>query len=364
MKITSATLNKYNANSRGNNAPDCVKRAISIAFDLPYNEISKMLLEKAGSRKVWNIPSVYRQVIKQLGGSEFKPLQQGSTGLELDDVTLDEFADVYADPNKTYILEVGKSYPKPNHLVTVRNGEIWDSWDSRNRIVCKYCTLSDSVQHKALTNIKEDFEELLEDHAREVLQKQATDYLNKHGMEGWIGLESYNFKDYRIDTRWKLTLPADDFIPKNRVYKIVIPLVFEPTMTKEQAVEYINKTGKQKMYDRMWTIKENEKKVFDEAMMAAQLGTKDDNMKHLYVTPQEEKFINTLPGWVRPLIEFISIDRPNQYSDSYSIKLRPLHNDDRHGKLIYLTAYDADTLREYIDTYKRTGDVEGVDYFD
>lgn len=45
MKVNSATLVEYNANDRGKNAPDCVKRAISMAFSIPYSEVSKALRE-------------------------------------------------------------------------------------------------------------------------------------------------------------------------------------------------------------------------------------------------------------------------------------------------------------------------------
>ena len=43
MKISSATLVDYNANDRGNYAPDCVKRAISMAFSKQYSQVAKDL---------------------------------------------------------------------------------------------------------------------------------------------------------------------------------------------------------------------------------------------------------------------------------------------------------------------------------
>ena len=45
-KIESAELVRYNANSSGKMSPDCVKRALSLAFDVPYSQIAKMLNEE------------------------------------------------------------------------------------------------------------------------------------------------------------------------------------------------------------------------------------------------------------------------------------------------------------------------------
>ena len=46
--ISSADYVNYNANSRGNNVGDCVKRALSMAFDMDYNQTSKELNELVG----------------------------------------------------------------------------------------------------------------------------------------------------------------------------------------------------------------------------------------------------------------------------------------------------------------------------
>lgn len=362
IKVQSATLNKYNANSGGRSSPDCVKRAISIAFDLPYVEVSKLLNAKMKekNRQFWNIEPVYQPVIQDLGGSSFEWVQnkEGSPKYP----TVDEFADDYAEPGKTYILEVGKKAPRSTHLVTIRNKEIWDSWDCRQWEVCKVSELSDSVSHKEITNIKDSFEDLFENVVQDALQGQAVAFLNKHGYENYtFGLNTYKFNNYRIDTVWKLTLPEKSIVPK-RIYNIRVNLVFEPTMTEGEAVNYINKVGKQRMYDRLWTIDKNEASLKEEAEMRQAAGVENTRM---ILTKEEDRFLNTLPGWARALITWVDVDQPGKYSDSYQITMWTLPDDTLHEKMKFrLRAYNADEIREYLDVYKKSFEIEGIDYYD
>ena len=48
MRILSAEYRKYNANSRDDYVGDCVRRAISLAFGMDYNQVNKDLLRLGG----------------------------------------------------------------------------------------------------------------------------------------------------------------------------------------------------------------------------------------------------------------------------------------------------------------------------
>ena len=150
LSVNSATVEKYNANNRGKNVGDCVKRAMSLAFDTPYSEISKLLNAKMKElRKTkWNSLKVFVPVMEELGAT-------GKTNMSGDPITLEEWVDQEADPNKTYILLVGKKPGWTDHLVCVRDGKIWDSWDSRGRYITTYWVVKDSVSHKEFTDIKD-----------------------------------------------------------------------------------------------------------------------------------------------------------------------------------------------------------------
>ena len=85
--IESADYIYYNANSRGKDTRDCVKRALSMAFDVSYDEISKELLSTARrlQKSQWNVYSVFNEVIKQHGGKEHPKLSQPLTVSEFVD---------------------------------------------------------------------------------------------------------------------------------------------------------------------------------------------------------------------------------------------------------------------------------------
>ncbi len=95
MKVYSAQLERYNANSRGKSVSDCVNRAISLAFDTPYSEVNKLLNQKMKEKREssWKISSVYGKVIEDLGGRELDVASEMPSGL-----TVAEFVDDYAMP--------------------------------------------------------------------------------------------------------------------------------------------------------------------------------------------------------------------------------------------------------------------------
>lgn len=123
-----------------------------------------------------------------------------------------------------------------------------------------------------------------------------------------------------------------------------------------------SKTGKQRAYDRMWTINEQEKKLREAAEIEQQLGHAEEG--NLWMTEQEERFVNTLPGWVKPLIMDVQIQEPGKYTDSYRLKVRKLPSDNIHpdDKYFYFEGETAADIREMLKEYKDNGRVEGVDY--
>lgn len=114
--VEAATYKKYNANTRGTNTGDCVKRSLSMAFDISYNEVGKELnaIMKETRFKEWNVAPVFEKFITDHGGSgRIAPPEKG--------LLLDDWVDEYATTG-TYVVETGS---KPcgvgggNHLVCV-----------------------------------------------------------------------------------------------------------------------------------------------------------------------------------------------------------------------------------------------------
>ena len=123
MNIEAATLKYYNANNRGNRTSDCVKRALSLALDISYTDISKLLNAEMHRQHedAWNYPNVYGKVAKDLGCSDW--IYDGVTN-ENGRMKLDEFVDTVLDPNQTYLVHTGRSASVRDHIVCVRDGKI------------------------------------------------------------------------------------------------------------------------------------------------------------------------------------------------------------------------------------------------
>lgn len=353
-QVKSAELVRYNANNRGTNSPDCVKRAISMAFDLPYSEVTKLLNNKMHEVRArrWNTFRVFEPVIKELGGTSLIPID--------DLITVDEFADNIAEPDKAYLLLTGKTYGKNTHMVCILDKKIWDSWDSKDYIVNGYYVVK-TTNRKPVTDILSKLDQLRKDYVYPVLSDEIFKYADKQKWDCIMTLSKSTTTNYQIKSKFVLAFSATEQIPKERSYKIEIVLVFQPTMTEDEAIEFIKKTGKQRAYDRMWAIKEQEKKLVEEYKVRSQMDAESKD-SDLWLDKREQRFFNSLPGWVRPLITYISIDAPGQFHNSYEVRIRPLPGDNAHGKRIEFWGYDAWMVKDQIERYKQDKQVPGYEY--
>ena len=111
-----------NPNPGGRNVPDCVIRAISIALNKPWLEVSDELY--AVARKDFSITSddhVWGRYLFMLGFQPFL-LPESCPAC----VTVHAFSRIF--PRGTYIIGTGK------HAVAVINGNYFDSWNSGNEV--------------------------------------------------------------------------------------------------------------------------------------------------------------------------------------------------------------------------------------
>ena len=358
--IRSADLKYYNANSRGTNTGDCVKRSISLAFDISYNEVSKLLNNKMKELHIsqWNISPVFSPVIKELGGGKFKIEKAG--------ITVNEFADTH-DPNNIYIVLCGaKDNGKSTHMVCIRDGKIWDSWDCRDYYVTKSWTI-DASDRTPIQELKEDYlESLTREYAVPTVKAELTRYSTRKNMQvSSISVVPF-ITDYTVELECAVKLDPDELIVKKRYYSFTIVLTIEPSWTEEQTIKFMQTKGKQKAYDKMWSVNEQEKKLKEAAEVAAQLDPNDTKgiKPDYWYTAQEKKFLNSLPGWAQPLVKSIRIQDPGKYTDSYTVRMRKLPGDTYHPNIkdITFTAETGNDMREIIEEYRETGRIEGIDY--
>lgn len=113
---------EFNNNPNGRRVGDCAVRAISVAFDIPWDRAFDILAEDA--KIMGDMPSsdsVWGAVLRRMG------FVRSTIPDDCPDCyTVADFAEDH--PRGVYVLGIG------GHVVTVVDGDIYDSWDSSNEI--------------------------------------------------------------------------------------------------------------------------------------------------------------------------------------------------------------------------------------
>lgn len=119
---------KHNENPAGRNVGDCSVRAVALALRVDWETAYEMIC-RAGLAMA-DMPSsnaVWGAVLRQNGFYRY-----AVSNTCPDCYTVRDFADDH--PVGTYVVGTG------NHVVTIINGIVYDSWDSRNEIPQYYWT--------------------------------------------------------------------------------------------------------------------------------------------------------------------------------------------------------------------------------
>lgn len=351
MKISSATLVDYNANDRGNYSPDCVKRAISMAFSKQYSQVAKDLrkaqaevrAETGSDAWEWNMPTVYSRVIKDYGGSDKMKPKEG--------ITVGEFADTHSG---TYLIQSGRTPSRSSHLVCVVDGEVFDTWNSLDQYVVSYYRVGG--KHKPKSNIKDQFDSLI-GHAQELIYNQAKLRIKKFGLEDELELGDVKSRIRSFAFQITLQLYATNY--SDYEPKIQIIYAFSPTTTYNEAIEYIKKITPTRVYDRLYAIRDK----LNELQEAAELAAEDSAVTQYstFFDERERRFYKSLPEWLKQRVTFLQIQAPGNYSDSYRLEFRPLPGDP-DGHLVYFEGETSDEIRDRIARYKKTYDREWYEY--
>lgn len=113
---------KANPNPENKQVPDCVIRAICIALNMPWLQVSDELYSVARADfSVTCDDNVWGHYLYNKG---FEPFLLPFACPKC--ITIEEFTKMY--PNGVYIIGTGK------HAVAVINGNYYDSWDSGKEI--------------------------------------------------------------------------------------------------------------------------------------------------------------------------------------------------------------------------------------
>lgn len=115
-----ATWKMFSNNPTGRNTGDCSVRAVSLALNVDW-ETAYALIALNGYL-MGDMPSsnsVFGAVLRQHGFSRY-----AIPNTCPDCYTINDFAD--ENPHGVYVVGTG------NHVVTIKDGVVWDSWDSRS----------------------------------------------------------------------------------------------------------------------------------------------------------------------------------------------------------------------------------------
>ena len=348
--VKSSKYTYYNANNRGSNVGDCVKRSISLAFDMPYTQVSRELNELAkGSLYEYNQSQVYSKFILAHGGSSLMYVGEY--------ITVEEFADTIGAQG-CYLLEVSKG--RGYHMVCVIDGTVYDSWNCLEYNVDGYYEVK-NVSH-AFTNIEDEIDSLAESGqllARKLVAKYMDKYnLYKHGQVLWREPEADGYSiHYHGVFKYNITSPLYE---KGPTY-IKFTVTFTPTTDLASAKKKLKDTIQTRLYDRFYALH----KVITETVEAYKEFNESGYKKpsRLYITNRiEERFYNGLPNWVKPFITYLDIQSPGDYDNSYEVRIRPLKGDPRfaYGEDVQFYGYDAKDIKEELARYRE--DFSRVDY--
>ena len=112
----------YNPNPAGRNVGDCSIRAVAKALDLDW-ETAYVMVAMSGYQMgdVISSNSVWGAVLRKNGF-----YRHAIPNTCPDCFTINDFADEH--PAGVYVVGTG------SHVVTIKDGVVYDSWDSRNEI--------------------------------------------------------------------------------------------------------------------------------------------------------------------------------------------------------------------------------------
>ena len=125
---------EFNANPRGINTGDCVIRAISKALDTDWEKVYMALTVKGLEKAMWGDTNAVWEKYLRENGFEQHVLPDTCP----DCYTIADFADDHR--TGTFIVATG------SHVVTVQDGNYFDSWDSGNLIPSYYFELKEKAQ--------------------------------------------------------------------------------------------------------------------------------------------------------------------------------------------------------------------------
>ena len=325
----------YNANTRGKNVGDCVKRSLSLAYHMDYNEVASKLnaIKRAKGASAFNLQHVYFDFIRQ-NGDEVITLHSG------EHVTTEQFADEH--PTGTWLLITGPSLDKAergisNHILAVVDGTIYDSWDSTKEFVVKYAkvtgdhgTIHGDIDVRSLAV---EVDEKLQPYKAQMIQKYSDMELRI------IDFGTTKRDRYTIEHYYNCSYVINNKDHRN-VCKTVIKV--NPGVDYAKNLESNYKRAKEKLYGVIY----EENREYKASLL------------QVYPTFYgDKKLLLSMPEEIRPYVKHAEKfwDNWNE-SDKYELCIHPMPGDPIDFNW-YLDAYSIRelqaALKQYLENFER-----------
>lgn len=352
IKILDA-VRYYNANPDAKSKPDCVIRALSMAYDMDYKDVKKELREimKGMNLDVWNIRLVFEVFIKDHGVKDTVKIKE--------DITVGEFMESH--PTGTYIIRC-QDRPitrgsKSGHLVAMVDGDIYDSWDC-TRYYLDYYYLVDgdtSVISAIDTNkLYELIKEEIEEYGNKLIKKAGISEYKFEETSKYLKEQSiivyYNFK-------------VTEYLPRTvdnpRSFKFVYN--FNPRYSNDKTLQIIENVTKNYLNKYIGRFKHDWKEGLEADALTG-------DYPDLYRNRDwDAELIHKLPQWARNSVISMQYNPEGKRYGTYmyDVEIKALRGDPRAtdaDDTVVFYADDINDLRDQLDTYKKTFHRFGYDY--
>ena len=245
---------KYNANSNNKNVGDCVKRSLSVAYSMDYNDVGKELnkIKRDLGYNKFNVYPVFSKFLQNRGDVFLTPSE---------DITVGDFCDLYN--NGVYVLLCGKEPKSLSHMVSVVDGDYYDSWDSSRYYVYRYSVISSGSSESYDLDIEDlmyDCYGFLIDYVLETLSKKYKMYfyldmnyddlniIDGYTFRGVIRIQFNDIPNNSDIMHKKFDIIYDrdggnSFVGKYIIFKV------NPRLSVEKNYESITKKSKTQVYN-------------------------------------------------------------------------------------------------------------------
>lgn len=350
MKPIRADWVRYNANTNNKRVGDCVKRAISFAYGVDYDEISRQLnrLKRRMGGDAYNDPFVFMKFLDDQGAIELD--RQSNTGM-----TVEEFSNLHT--SGVYLILCGpmnESYS--NHLVCILNGDIIDSWNSSGYKVNKVWEIRDrslDVYEVSWEDVIHDLNEYIDPYVLSV-NIQYSDWFVCTRKPGYAVDETTYKMEFIVETQ---DLPNESAYFSNRRYRHYVVIKVNPRLDIQQNLDSLKPKLKEKLYNWLYNFEKDKKDT---------LAISNMNLKYeKRFTSSEKKDILKLPEWVREHVRDIYINPyPKSNYDNFELLIDPLPDDPRSDEddNVRFTAETLTELKHMLDQYKQDYSRPGYDY--